>query len=803
MAHSLLAEHFVRTNPTHMIKPHLTLRLLALMVTTGSVQYVAAQTAPTASAAPAEEVVTLEKLDVSGVPIEKSILPTSRPFSSVYGTDQNITEIPRNVTIISREQLNTIGVRDVRDFSKLTSSSYTKTNFGAPSNPDLRGAPSDVFQNGVRERTTSNGNGMPIDFNAIESINIVKGAATAVQGSSQYVGGFVDLVTKRPTFDSQKTVLSATIGSNDIYRWTADYNTPVNDKLAVRVSYSGEDSQGFYESEYRKTQSVYGAATYKPSDSYELFANASFTYMEYTENWGINRPTQNLIDHHLYLTGVNNNGGSVATVDDPQNATNVLAPFPGNTVAWGPEVKIDRDIRTLKPGDNSLAKNIKLQAIQTFTATPDRKLVNNNLFTYTQRETLSSYYYSEVVDPSITLQSRWEYQMAFTDTHVNAGVDARYISVKAYSDYGFEPAGVWDLTKPRSGINIYKSTAFIDSINSGPFGRVPVPGYKNRYYGANTFSSDSNESHSFAAAPFVQADHALTDKLTVLGGARADFLHVNATEPFSGANDQVDVVLPNVNGSLVYKITDKASAYGTYNYSENTAGAEGNGGGYLLTNTNGSPFAVDIDKDSYSTPAELWEAGMKFSLIDKKLFLGTALFDQRFTRKSQGSPATEYNYKGFEVELNYQPSKNFFATFGYSVIDGQVAASGFESISTNIGTVAPEIKAAYANNIRVQGLPKNLFNALASYTFDNGFGASLGAVVHSEINNNWAGTVVIPWQYELNTSVFYTYKNWNARLAIFNLTDAWNWAPNNGIYGNESILLQPGIRGELTLGYKF
>ncbi|MEO0055168.1 MAG: hypothetical protein RLZZ50_1115, partial [Verrucomicrobiota bacterium] len=421
-----------------MTNRQLTLRVLALMAATPAA-HLFAQTAPAATAAaPSEEVVTLDKLEVSDVPIEKNILPTSRPFSSVYGTDQNITEIPRNVTIISREQLNTIGVKDVRDFSKLTSSSYTKTNFGAPANPDLRGAPADVFQNGVRERTTSNGNGFPIDFNAVESINIVKGAGTAVQGTSQYVGGFVDLVTKRPTFDSQKTILSGTIGSDDVYRWNADYNAPVNDKLAVRVSYSGEDSKGFFESEYRKSQSVYGAVTYKPSDSYELFANASFSYMEYTENWGINRPTQELIDDHLYRTGVNNNGGSTPTAADPQNAANVNAPFPGNTVAWGPLVKLDRDIRTLKPGDNSLGKNAKLQAIQTFTSTPDRKLVNNNIFTFTQRETLSSYYYSEVVDPSITLQSRWEYQMKFSEANLNAGLDSRYINVKAYSDYGFE-----------------------------------------------------------------------------------------------------------------------------------------------------------------------------------------------------------------------------------------------------------------------------------------------------------------------------------------------------------------------------
>jgi hypothetical protein len=796
-----------------MIKPHLTLRLLALMAATGSGQYLAAQTAP---AAPAEEVVTLEKLDVSDVPIEKNIIPSSRPFNSVFGTDQNITDIPRNVTIISREQLTAIGVKDVRDFSKLTSSSYTKTNFGSPSNPDLRGSTADLFQNGVRERTTSNGNGMPIDFNAVESINIVKGPATAIQGSSQYIGGFVDLITKRPTFDTTKTVISGTIGSDEIYRWSVDYNTPVSEKFAVRVSYSGEDSDGYYESEYRKTQSIYAAATYKPSESYELFTNASFAYMEYTENWGINRPTQELIDDHVYRTGVNSNGAAPAG-DGGQNALNVGAPNVftpnhGNTVTWGPTVALDRRVRTLKPGDNSLGTNAKLQAIQTFSGTPDRKLVNNNIFTFTQRETLSSYYYSEIIDPAYTLQSRWEYQMTFDKSNLTAGLDLRHINVKAYSDYGFEPAGVWDLTQPRSAINVYESTAFQSSINNSGFGRSPVPGHAGRYYGQNTTSSDANESTGTSFAPFVQGDHKLTDKLTLVAGGRADVLYVDATEPFSGLSDELTVILPNVNTSLVHKTTKNLTNYFTYNYSENTAGAEGNGGGYLLTKTGGTfgLFGQAIDKASYQTPAELFEVGSKLALLENKLFAGFSVFDQRFTRKGQGDSAKEYHFRGAEIELNYQPNKNFFATAGYSLIDGRAESEGFESLSTDIGTVESEIQTAGptglggdVRNIRVQGLPRNLFNALASYTFDNGLGFSLNGIVHSEINNNWAGTIVIPWQYEINSSVFYTYKSWGARLSVFNLTDAWNWAPNNAVYGNESILLQPGIRGELTLTYKF
>src|SRR5687768_13795972 len=169
--------------------------------------------AQTDDAPMADETVQLDRFDVSEVPIEQQILPTSRPFNSVFGTDDNIVDVPRNVTIISRQQLSDIAISDVLDFSKLTSSAFTTTNFGAPANVSIRGQSADLFINGVRARITSNGNGLPLDFNSVESVNIVKGPATAVQGTSMYVGGFIDLVTKRPYFDAPKTFISYTIGS--------------------------------------------------------------------------------------------------------------------------------------------------------------------------------------------------------------------------------------------------------------------------------------------------------------------------------------------------------------------------------------------------------------------------------------------------------------------------------------------------------------------------------------------------------------------------------------------------------------
>src|SRR5688572_13741140 len=322
------------------------------------------QSAPPVDNSPPKEGEVLE-LDPyrinSGVAPEQLILPIARPFNSVFGTDDNIVDVPRNVTIISRQQLSDIAISDVLDFSKLTSSAFTTTNFGAPANVSIRGQSADLFVNGVRARITSNGNGLPLDFNSVESVNIVKGPATAVQGTSMYVGGFIDLITKRPYFDTPKTSVSYTIGSYNTNKWTLDTGGPFSKQLAYRFSYSGENTEGYFVDGHKRTHSIYGALTWRPTPNYELFVNAQAFIASYTENWGVNRPTQTLIDDGLYQTGINMNDG--ANIYDPQNSALVLSE--ANTMAWGPLVKLNRHQRLLKPGDNSNGREFSLQAIQT------------------------------------------------------------------------------------------------------------------------------------------------------------------------------------------------------------------------------------------------------------------------------------------------------------------------------------------------------------------------------------------------------------------------------------------------------
>lgn len=779
----------------------------------------AAQTAPPASRS-SDGVTTMAKFEVKDVPIERQILPTARPFKSVFGTDDNIVDVPRNVTIISRQQLSDISIASVLDFTKLTSSSYSTTNFGAPANPAIRGLTADIFINGVRGRITSNGNGLPLDFNSVESVNIVKGPATAVQGTSMYVGGFVDLVTKRPYFDATKGSISATVGSYSQKEWTVDVGGPLSKQVAYRFSYSGTDSKGYSWDFYNKNHSVYGAVTLRPSQGYEIFINATAAWYRYTENWGLNRVTQDLIDNGNYLTGVNSNaapdfaryplgfadasgrpidfvnlntiGGIAAPVSDPQNSRWVTSGFPaGNRVIFGPTVKISRHQRLLKPGDHSTGREFNAQAIQTYTVSPALKVVNNTFWSYTARNTLSSYYYSEIIDPSWFAENRTEIILTKSAYTLNTGVDLRYQRTKAYDDYFFEPANVWDLTKDTRFINVYNSVNF-----PNPFTSLPIPGWPGRYATDGIQNGDTNDSKATTFGPFAQGTWRISDQFSFVAGGRLDRFHANVREPLLATHPQasISVWIPNYNASLVFKPTATSSVYATYNNSRNTSGAVGNGGGVTGWNTAGTA----LFKDNFLQPSELIELGTKYALMDSKIFLNFAVFDQKRTFKSTSSTIIQkFSTKGFESELNYQPNKHLYGTLSYSYIEAKTTA-GFQS-DGGVG----QFFASKSGEGRVSGLPRHLFNALVSYSFDNGWSVSSNALVTGSMTNNFAGTLVIPKQYQIDGSVAYRTKQWEYRFSVSNLTDEENWAPPNAVYGNASILALPGTQGRLMVKYSF
>jgi len=697
-----------------------------------------------------EDVIMLEEVQADNVPIEESILPTTRPFVSLYGTEKSIVDTPRNVTIISREQLDAISIRDPRDFTKVTSSAYTQSNFGAPSNPSIRGQTADMLVNGMRRGLTTNGNGLPVNFNAVESVNILKGPPSVAVGASQYVGGSVDLITKKPFFSGAETLMSSNFDSEGLFIVQVDTNHVINDNSAFRISYTLENTEDyFYDNAKRKTHAAYGAYTFAPSEKYRLELSGEFFYADYSENWGWNRVTQDLIDDDVYIAGGSNDPndlvfgvGGTQAAPNPFGTTVTDVNDPANLTELG------RDERLLANGDDSQGELITLQAIQTFTPDADYEIINNTFYQYRDRDTYSSYQYSEVLRDNWQFENRSEFHKTFDIGNMinklNTGLSFRYTDVMAANDFYHEPANFWDISQGPGSIGVTDNLVFFDNAYNNLAGTatsVPISGEKSRgsltlgrpgsvggdygtflldpgavgaAVGATNYwidpgtgtptavlnsNGDTNDSQVFNLGLYLQNDFEVNERLTLLVGGRVDFIDAQAEDPLFddavayleefGAAGEADRLR-----SLGRAEADIQEELYNYNISAVFKATE-NSSFYLTYNyaeaaPRGLGGGISVqqisDADAFVLESELYEVGYKTQLLDNKAYVALAYFEQTRTDPVQGGASVETEATGFEVEANYQPNRNFFMTASYAYIDATATSGGFTAAARTFDT---------------------------------------------------------------------------------------------------------------------
>jgi hypothetical protein len=148
-------------------------------------------------------------------------------------------------------------------------------------------------------------------------------------------------------------------------------------------------------------------------------------------------------------------------------------------------------------------------------------------------------------------------------------------------------------------------------------------------------------------------------------------------------------------------------------------------------------------------------------------------------------------------------------------------------------------------NFEDPGVPEHLINFLVNYKLDSGLGFQANLQVTGPIQTTQAGYVdiaateanlispsyfgygtysqplanaipasvlktgyynppTIPWQYQLNAGVFYSFlQHYTARLMVYNVANRVNWQNDNPFYGNDFITRQPPRSFDLTLTGKF
>jgi hypothetical protein len=258
-----------------------------------------AASAPTAPAADGQT--NLSAVVVTGKATARTVLP-SRPVKSVYGFDSRVVDTPRSVSEINAQQIAVDPIRTADDLVKYAPGISRGGGQNVSIAPQIRGQASEIFQDDQRIYNVRH----PTNFNSYEGADIVAGAPPALFGPTAASGGYINYITKKPSFDKTETQISELFGawvpgdnSYGTNRLTIDATGPLNDKLAYRVSVTNQKANDYYFNVKNDFEAYYAAVTWKPVRALTIEVNSSYDdYYNFNVTHGWNRVTQQLVDSY-------------------------------------------------------------------------------------------------------------------------------------------------------------------------------------------------------------------------------------------------------------------------------------------------------------------------------------------------------------------------------------------------------------------------------------------------------------------------------------------------------------------------
>jgi hypothetical protein len=264
--------------------------------------------APTPPAAADDEAVILADVQVEGADIENTVLPV-RPNNAFYGFDELLKDTPRSIFQVTPAQIKNDHFNNFSDLSRYSPSIGRGTASNFSTFAKIRGGSADTTRNGI---LLLNPAVRPFDNNAWESVDIVAGVPSVIQGSTTRTAGVINYVTKKPLFDGEHLTLSATLGRLGLTNITTygqytaqfDYNRVlIKDELAARISVQKTDAKQYWANSRSNFEDVYAATTWKPLKAITVDTNFTYTASRGAMPYGINRITQDLIDRWVYDAG--------------------------------------------------------------------------------------------------------------------------------------------------------------------------------------------------------------------------------------------------------------------------------------------------------------------------------------------------------------------------------------------------------------------------------------------------------------------------------------------------------------------
>jgi outer membrane receptor for Fe3+-dicitrate len=825
--------------------------------TTTTTTTTTAPAATTTTASPGDqEVTTLEKYTVSDVPISEQILPTVRPVDSVMGDAANVLDIPRSVSTINKAWMDDRQIKNAMDFGQFSPGVYSPARYGVPTTPLIRGDNAQMYYDGQQALYT--GSSIFPSFNGVEGMDIVKGPGSAVFGpQSQAPGGYVNYDMKEPQFDGEHTQISATLGywaSGHSYsnpEFTIDTGMPITDKLAVRVSYLSRYGDGYYDNDPNQTQDIYAALIYRFSTKLTLKWWSQFYESYFNDVTGANRVTQNYIWNGTYI------GGQVTAYPDAYAGNVVDGSYGVLNPATAYTVKLPAyDTGLLAPGDSCRTGRFQSQLTATLELPADQKLINKLYFEDSDDREFNFFGYDEYMPIQQSIQDRLEYHATFTlgpvTQSIIAGGDFRFERLVSYQDYSVEPFFYYDLYDTKSPTYLQFPGYYAEGGSfGGSFGIPGVPGYSTGLDGYPSLQ----DSHIYDSAAFVQDTINFNKYLSAVIGLRGDEIYATDANPgmtqvFNTTTGQIySPALPIAQGSffntsgsrfdpsefasIIFKLSDTASLYATYDRVDSILGSANFGGVNVYYEYESNPNSPDFHNEletAIDNLSLLYEVGYKQSFLNNTLYFAGTLYQQDKTEPQINGIPFQVKAQGLELESVYQPTKalslnaNFtyqtVTDFGsgffqqtYSYLDGYPVGfmvdgqSGTGNGSPNYSAV-PQNNYAYTyvppnNRMRAPGEPAVLANAFVQYQWKNGFGFGVGPQFKGWMYADDDDNLHIPSQIFFDGYIYFRQKTWDVSVNIQNITNARILDPVDVTFaGNDVVYIRQPVNASITFRYR-
>jgi len=636
------------------------------------------------------------------------------PVQAGSKTDTPIRDLPASVVVVPKEVLRDQGVAEMNHAMANVSGvqPVMAGGYGFANNYVIRGQAMRFLRDGYTDGTSQNGYWRT--FADVERVEVLKGPGSALYGASQ-PGGTINVVTKRPrsTFGAE---LSTTVGSFGTVNASADVTGPLSKDVAARLIVNSEKTDGWRDLS-REILEVLPSIRWAINDSNTLTVDYDHRELKVKpDNYGL------LFDINRKIVPVSRE----ATYFSPFNYSDQT--IDRLTVAHEWTFSSDLSMRTALIHDNR-----SLDMLRNAGGNPGNSA---NAMTGRNARTQSD--------------------------------DARYINLQNEL--------VWKVGGPAARHTVLGGVEFSDtkvdtkrvSYNLGNITDIYNPVVpETALPSASTVSFDRNIT-SRGLALYAQDQIALGEHFKVRAGLRTERVKVADEGLMTGAiTTPVHDTLSLTTGSLgaVWQPSTQTSFYGGWSNGK-------------FVNLSTEPGRVSASRDGQTATPESssqLEAGAKFSLLDGKLDLTTAVFETRrqdyyITLSSGGDPVPEGKdrTRGLELDLTAQPMAGLTTTANLVWLDAKTTSN---ASATN----AQLNITSSINGKRPVGVAKTAGRLWAAYRLQTegarGWGFGGGLTYKAGSYADALNLYEVPSYVVVDGQVFYETKSWDVALNLRNLTD--------------------------------